>query len=66
MDFKWFKNGQAIKTGQQFTTRTASDYSILFIENVDRNTSGNYTCELSSSSGTDQYTAVLEVKGILI
>lgn len=63
MEFKWLKNGQVIKTGQQFTTRTSADYSILFIENVDLSTSGNYTCELKSSSGTDQYTAVLEVKG---
>lgn len=63
MDFKWLKNGQVIKNGQQFTTRTSADYSILFIENVDLNTSGNYTCELKCSSGIDQYTAVLEVKG---
>lgn len=63
MDFKWFKNGQIIKSSQQFTIRTSSDYSILFIENVDRSTSGNYTCELTTLSGTDQYTTLLEVKG---
>lgn len=63
MEFRWFKNGQIIKSGQQYKMRTSSDYSILFIENVDRNTSGNYTCELVSASGTDQYTAVLDIKG---
>ena len=66
MEFRWFKNGQIIKSGQQYKMRTSSDYSILFIENVDRNTSGNYTCELISASGTDQYTAVLEIKGKLL
>ncbi|GBM46999.1 Titin [Araneus ventricosus] len=62
MEFKWLKNGHSIKPNQQFTIRTYSDYSILFIENVDLSTSGNYSCELTNSAGTDRYTALLEVK----
>ncbi|GFS88056.1 down syndrome cell adhesion molecule-like protein Dscam2 [Nephila pilipes] len=62
MEFKWLKNGHSIKQNQQFSIRTSADYSILFIENVDLSTSGNYTCELSNSAGTDLYTALLEVK----
>ncbi|KAF8793104.1 Down syndrome cell adhesion molecule-like [Argiope bruennichi] len=62
MEFKWLKNGHSIKPNQQFTIRTYADYSILFIENVDLSTSGNYSCELTNSAGSDRYTALLEVK----
>ncbi|PRD27171.1 UNVERIFIED_CONTAM: Hemicentin-1 [Trichonephila clavipes] len=62
MEFKWLKNGLSIKPNQQFTIRTYADYSILFIENVDLSTSGNYTCELSNSAGNDRFTALLEIK----
>ncbi|KAG8187812.1 hypothetical protein JTE90_001187 [Oedothorax gibbosus] len=62
MEFKWLKNGQPIKTNQQFSIRSSTDYSILFIENVDLSTSANYTCELTNPFGSDRYTALLEVK----
>ncbi|XP_055939182.1 cell adhesion molecule DSCAML1-like isoform X5 [Argiope bruennichi] len=62
MNFKWFKDGQIIKPVQKFSIRSGADYSILFIENVDLSTSGNYTCELTNSVGVDKYTTELQVK----
>ncbi|XP_054723241.1 hemicentin-1-like [Uloborus diversus] len=62
MEFKWFKNGHQIQQNQQFTIKTSSDFSMLFIENVSLSTSGNYTCELKTSTGIDRFTTVLEVK----
>lgn len=63
MEFKWQRNGHSLKANQQFSIRSSVDYSILFIENVDPSTSGNYTCELTNPFGSDRYTAILEVKG---
>ncbi|XP_054719282.1 hemicentin-1-like [Uloborus diversus] len=62
MEFKWFRNGHQVQQNQQFTIKTSTDYSILFIDNVSLSTSGNYTCELKTPIGTDRFTAVLEVK----
>ncbi|PRD23085.1 UNVERIFIED_CONTAM: Dscam2 [Trichonephila clavipes] len=62
MNFKWLKDGQTIKPVQKYSIRSGADYSILFIEHVDLTTSGNYTCELTSSVGVDKYTTILEVK----
>ncbi|GFY63247.1 titin [Trichonephila inaurata madagascariensis] len=62
MNFKWLKDGQVIKPVQKYSIRSGADYSILFIEHVDLTTSGNYTCELTSSVGVDKYTTILEVK----
>ncbi|XP_076306897.1 cell adhesion molecule Dscam1-like isoform X8 [Tachypleus tridentatus] len=36
--------------------------SILVIKNVDASTNGNYTCIVTSSTGTDSFTAFLQVK----
>lgn len=63
MDFKWSKNGHTIKMNHKISVRTYTDFSVIFLEEVDQTSSGNYTCELSTSSGIDRYTAVLDVKG---
>ncbi|GBM75398.1 Hemicentin-1 [Araneus ventricosus] len=62
MEFKWFKNGNSLKITQKSTIRTYADFSVIFLEGVDQSSSGNYTCELKGPTGSDSYTAILEVK----
>ncbi|GIY98287.1 hemicentin-2 [Caerostris extrusa] len=62
MEFKWFKNGHSLKTNHKATIRTYADFSVIFLEDVDQNSSGNYTCDLKGPTGSDSYTAILEVK----
>lgn len=63
MEFKWYKNGQPVKKNHKTNIRTYTDISVIFLEDVDQNNSGNYTCELITASGTDSFTTFLEVKG---
>lgn len=63
MEFKWFKNGKVITMTQKSIIRTYTDFSVIFLEDVDQTSNGNYTCEVVSSSGSDSFTAHLEVKG---
>ncbi|XP_035221085.1 Down syndrome cell adhesion molecule-like protein Dscam2 isoform X1 [Stegodyphus dumicola] len=62
LEFKWYKNSQPIKMNQKTKVRTYTDFSVIVLEDVDQSTSGNYTCELVAGSGSDTYTAHLEVK----
>ncbi|GFR06374.1 roundabout homolog 1 [Trichonephila clavata] len=62
LEFKWLKNGKDIPTGGEVTIRTLVDVSVLVIETVDASSTGNYTCYLRTSSGSDTFTAPLEVK----
>ncbi|XP_054723242.1 hemicentin-1-like, partial [Uloborus diversus] len=62
LDFRWLKNGKELSSGGQITIRTLVDVSVLVMESVDASSSGNYTCFLRTSSGSDSYTAYLDVK----
>ncbi|GFS88053.1 hemicentin-1 [Nephila pilipes] len=62
MEFKWYKNGHLMKMNQKSVIRTYTDFSVIFLEDVDHNISANYTCEVSNSAGSDSYTTSLEVK----
>lgn len=66
MEFKWFKNGHPVKMSHKVNVRTYTDFSVIFLEEVDQASSGNYTCELKTPSGIDTYTSVLDVKGKLL
>lgn len=63
MEFKWLKNGHPIKLSHKINVRTYTDLSVLLLEEVEQSSSGNYTCELTTPSGTDTYTSYLDVKG---
>ncbi|KAG8173633.1 hypothetical protein JTE90_000474, partial [Oedothorax gibbosus] len=63
MEFKWYKNGNTIQMNQKsIILRTYTDFSVIFLEDVDQTSTGNYTCEVISTTGSDSYTAPLEVK----
>ncbi|KAG8172953.1 hypothetical protein JTE90_005602 [Oedothorax gibbosus] len=62
MEFKWFKNGKMIQMNPKSVIRTYTDLSVLLLEDVDQTSNGNYTCEVIGTSGSDSYTALLEVK----
>ncbi|GFX19862.1 down syndrome cell adhesion molecule homolog [Trichonephila clavipes] len=62
MEFKWYKNGHLLKLNQKSVIRTYTDFSVLFLEDVDQNNNANYTCEVLNSFGTDSYTTILEIK----
>ncbi|GFU00986.1 hemicentin-1 [Nephila pilipes] len=62
LEFRWLKNGKDVSSGGQITIRTLVDVSVLVIETVDASSSGNYTCNLRTSAGSDSFTAPLDVK----
>ncbi|XP_055939177.1 cell adhesion molecule Dscam2-like isoform X2 [Argiope bruennichi] len=61
LEFRWLKNGKDISSGE-VKVRTLVDVSVLVIESVDVFSTGNYTCLLRTSTGSDSFTAPLDVK----
>ncbi|GBM75396.1 Hemicentin-1 [Araneus ventricosus] len=62
LEFRWLKNGKDISSGGEVKVRTLVDVSVLVIESVDVSSTGNYTCHLRTSTGSDSFTAPLDVK----
>lgn len=61
--FRWFKDGILIKSDTSLNTITNNMLSNLVLQTVDEKSTGDYTCEVSSSLGKDNYTAHLTVRG---
>lgn len=71
LSFQWLKNGQPLlsassnKNDDRIEIQTFNDYSSLAIYNIDRKLhSGNFTCLVSNSFGSDQHSSILIVQGV--
>ena len=64
--FNWYKDGQAIPSqSNQITINSVSKMqSILSIEKVKANDSGNYTCSVRNAFGEDSQSIRLIVRGL--
>ncbi|KAF8793255.1 Down syndrome cell adhesion molecule like protein [Argiope bruennichi] len=61
--FIWQKNGESVSTSNNVNIMTHPDFSRLVINDVDVQSSGNYTCIAKNNQGQDSYTAHLAVRG---
>ncbi|XP_055938216.1 cell adhesion molecule Dscam2-like [Argiope bruennichi] len=62
LEFQWLKNGEKIIPNDNIDIQSVRDTSsILTIESVSSQSSGNYTCIVKNSFGSDRYTANLAV-----
>ncbi|CAL1281289.1 unnamed protein product [Larinioides sclopetarius] len=63
LTFQWFKNGTEIKSTEgNIRITSANELSVLVLDPVDLENSGNYTCSATNAAGSDKYTASLKVK----
>lgn len=60
-DFHWMKDNTDIISTSEITYQIFDDYSVLVIEKLTPTQIGNYTCRVTSSSGSDQFTAPLMI-----
>lgn len=61
--FLWYKNDQTIGSSNSVTIQNNEDYSVLFINSLSVDHSGNYSCVVTSSMGRDSYSSQLVVNG---
>ncbi|GFU20647.1 down syndrome cell adhesion molecule-like protein 1 [Nephila pilipes] len=62
LEFQWLKDGEKIIPDSNMDIQSVRDTSsILSIETVTSQSSGNYTCIVKNSFGSDRYTANLAV-----
>jgi hypothetical protein len=65
--FEWSKNGHSIKTNPDVNYKIDNfeRSSTLTIPKINRKDTGNYTCIVRNTFGTDSQTVLLTVKGML-
>lgn len=63
LEFEWRKDDQKVLPTNNIKIQSVPDSSILVIESVTPKSSGNYTCIVKNSHGSDKFTAVLTVTG---
>ncbi|XP_035232059.1 Down syndrome cell adhesion molecule-like protein Dscam2 [Stegodyphus dumicola] len=61
LEFEWKKDGEKISESSYLKIQSVPDSSILVIESVTAQSSGNYTCIVKNAYGSDRFTAVLTV-----
>lgn len=61
LKFQWLKNGKILETSTNVQIRSYADSSVIVIQNLKEQDSGNYTCIAKSDLLTDSYTASLVV-----
>ena len=59
----WYKDGNEIHDTSSIRIQSNGDPSILIIDSISSDHSGNYTCKMSNRFGYDSYTAQLLVQG---
>ncbi|GFU50491.1 titin [Nephila pilipes] len=63
ISFQWFKNGKEINSLQEnIRVTSANDLSVLVLDPVHLENSGNFTCSATNAVGSDKFTASLKVK----
>lgn len=65
LTFEWYKNSKRIHESNNIKIKSMDDLTILTIEPVGSNDSGNYTCSVKNAYGKDKYSASLNVDGKL-
>lgn len=61
--FTWQKNGNSLDSTDNVNIMSHGDFSRLVLNNVDVQSSGNYTCIAKNSQGQDMHSAHLAVRG---
>lgn len=62
LKFEWKKNGKDI-ADNSIRMKEDNEFALLIFDSVKVNDSGNYTCLVSNTEGSDSYSAYLGVKG---
>lgn len=62
--FSFFKNGHLLHQSDRLTVDSKDSFSQLMIKNLSENDSGNFSCTVENSFGTDHQWTVLSVKGL--
>lgn len=62
--FNWMKNGREIHENDHVQIRKDNLMSILLIENLTSDDSGNYTCSVYNQGGFDSQSSYLSVQGV--
>lgn len=63
LNFSWMKNGKKLYEDDILRFKTDEELSILIIDDVRIEDSGNYTCHAKNTLGADAFTAELTVEG---
>ncbi|KAF8793261.1 Titin like protein [Argiope bruennichi] len=61
VEFKWLKDDKEMTESSSVRMQSPGDYSILLIQSVVPESSGNYTCIVRNAYGSDRFTATLTV-----
>lgn len=63
--FKWLKDGGSLErnSNSRISVRTEADFSMITIDPVRQEDSGNYTCTVTSKGKSDSNSALLVVYG---
>ncbi|GFT48536.1 down syndrome cell adhesion molecule-like protein Dscam2, partial [Trichonephila clavipes] len=63
VNFRWLKDREEITNSAEVRIKNDADFSVLVIESVQINSTGNYSCLIRSSAGEDSFSAFLQVEG---
>lgn len=64
ISYEWSKNGNTLEASLSNVRMTTTDeLSVLILDPVSLDDSGNYTCKATNSAGYDKHTTSLNVKG---
>lgn len=64
--FLWYKNGKEISSEPHLSIKIDNEYSLLILDPVRIEDNANYTCKATNIHGSNEHTAYLQVKGIII
>ncbi|KAG8178108.1 hypothetical protein JTE90_017455 [Oedothorax gibbosus] len=62
LSYSWKRNGETISENEEQRFKTDDELSVLVLEPVKPEHSGNYTCIVRNKDGSDSFTAVLVVE----
>lgn len=61
--FRWYRNGIQVTGTSDVRIKHDSDFSMIVLDPVHSNSTGNYTCESWNSLGKDSHSTFLQVEG---
>lgn len=65
-EFEWKHDGKDLEKSSNIIIQSVLDSSMLRIQSVTSESSGNYTCIVKNAFGSDRFTALLTVTGMNI